>query len=284
LHHPIAMLSHMLTLALISVPAPPECPWTYGMIEPLMPGGVTVPTNGSFWLRSYSEVDDFAITDQTTSSTIAFDLLETDLIATGGRLIELRPRELLRPNAEYQLIAGPFGYQTQIRTSSESDTAPPAVPIVTGTRPISSPYDVCQTAGIIIDIADPGEPLIYLIDDPNGTTLELAQGMYFGGIRVLPTDPNESVRFDVVALDYAGNRSDSTPPIDATAGALPQVQGKDPRDPFYAGGNREPGCDCTTSSRTNASWLALLVVLRLVRRRVPRNDSRSSGAKIPTQA
>ncbi len=258
------MLSHTLTLALISVAAPPDCPWTFGgMIEPLMQSGVTVPINSSFWLRSYSDGGDFTITDQTTSATVAFDLLETDLTATGGRLIELRPRELLRPNAEYQF--GPSGYQTLIRTSSETDTTPPAIPIVTGTRPISSPYEICQTAGIIIDIADPGEPLIYLIDDPNGDTLELAQGMYFGGVRGLPTDANASIRFDVVAIDYAGNRSDATQPIDATAGPVPQLQGKDPRDPFF-GGNGS-GCDCTTTSGSNASWLALLVVLQFVWRR-----------------
>ena len=117
------MLSFALTSALISVAAPPECPWTFGwMVESLMLNGGTVPINSSFWLRSYSAGDDFTITDQTTSSTIAFDLLETDLIATGGRLIELRPRQLLRPNAEYQLNAGPSGYLTLIRTSSETDT------------------------------------------------------------------------------------------------------------------------------------------------------------------
>ena len=262
------MLSSSLTLALISVAAPPECPWVFGgMVESMMPNGVTVPINASFWLRSYSEADDFTITDQSTSSTIAFDLLETDLIATGGRLIELRPRELLRPNAEYQLISGQFGYQTLIRTSSETDTTPPAAPIVTGTRPISSPYDICQTAGIIIDIAQPDEPLIHLIEDANGSALELAEWMYFGAVRALPTQPNESIRFVVVAIDFAGNRSDATQPIDATAGPLPQVQGKDPRDPFYTGGNRDPGCDCTTARSPNASWLALLLMLQLVRRR-----------------
>ena len=100
-----------MTDGLISVPigvaAPPECPWLFGGSVDVLVPSVPIPQNASFWIRDYRpEPTTYAVIDQTTGSTIAIDQLEIDLTATGGRLIQLRPRLPLAPLRTYEIDLG----------------------------------------------------------------------------------------------------------------------------------------------------------------------------------
>jgi hypothetical protein len=251
----------------IGVPAPPQCPWQFSDYpQAILPYGSTIPRNASFWIREYGSAYDLTVVDKSTSSSIAVDEIAIQLTSTLGRFIELRPRALLKANTEYELQFGVQGLAGSVTTTSTTDEAAPAIPTVTAARAINSPYEVCETAGLVIDVADPGEPVIHLITAPDGSLYEL--GSNFAGLnpnRVVPTEPNASIDFQVIAMDLAGNRSDATPSSSAMAGETPIVTGRGPfidQQPDQDAG----GCRCVASDAGASAWL-LLALVALCRRR-----------------
>jgi hypothetical protein len=242
--------------------APPQCPWQLSDYpQAILPYGSTIPRNASFWVREYGAAYDLTVIDKSTSSSIALDSTAIELTSTGGRLIELRPRALLKADTEYELQFGVAGLGGSVTTTSTTDEASPAVPDVMEARPISSPYEVCETAGIVIDVVHPGEDVIHLIAAPDGSLYEL--GSSFAALnpnRVVPTEPNASIDFRVIVLDLAGNRSDATPAATAMAGEIAFIDQDLDQD---AG-----GCRCVAREAGASAWLLLaLITLRRGRAR-----------------
>jgi hypothetical protein len=232
----------------------PTCPWSLGAVELLLADGFPIPLNASFWVRAYQEAE---LTLYTGGSSIAVDRIELDLTATRGKLIELRPRELLQPDTTYVLRVMPGDFDALFRTGTELDTLPPATPRVTRNAPITNAFEICQTAGVIVEVEDPRMPVIHLLEAPEDGSLFEAYAQSHA--LAIPSAANTPIRFRVVAIDVAGNRSNPTDDFDLTSGAVPQVTGGVFFDGVEDGGPF--GCTCALSGGWAESRLVLALVL-----------------------
>lgn len=253
-----------LVLALMSVPAPRECPWTTGEFRLLLPNGGTIPRNASFWVHTYDDGE--YVVEEASSASVAVDRVELELTSTGGKLIELRPRALLASDAEYVFRPTWQLQGEMVTTTSTTDETPPSMPVVQSIQPIASAYDVCQTAGFVIYLEVPGEAVINLVEAvSDGSIIEAASGV---DRIVIPAEPNATITFRLRAMDLAGNLSEATAPMTTVAGDVPGLNAGKARDPDFAGDGGPFGCACQQASERSLGWLlALLSLLSLARLR-----------------
>lgn len=264
------MLEGLVLHSLIAgsgTPLAPECPWDIGAVRWLQPVERVNPSNASFWIVDYAGDAAPSIVDETTSSSVAVDEIVVELMSTGGRLIQLRPRAVLRPGVSYSVHAaadflGRIGPSIlgRIGTSTVVDDTAPAVPNVTGAGAFTGSYDGgCRASGVTVGISPPDTSILYVYEDPaTGAALEVGFGhpRVFGGF--IPAPTGELVRLRVVAIDFAGNRSPPSRALEARAGAMVST----------IGGRQVPHEGCETAGSTPIGGLAVLAVLALARRRV----------------
>ncbi len=173
----LALMLLIVPAEAYAVPAPPQCPWMFGFVDPLQPiTGDGLAPNSSIWLRDYGS-HTFAVFDADRDVEVESEETRTLLTATQGALVQLRPLAGFRTGARYEVRSdavnpGPLVVDTA------TDTEAPAPPVVTATRNITSPYDLCATAGIIFEVTPPDEPVIELLEDASsGALLENRRGL-----------------------------------------------------------------------------------------------------------
>src|SRR5688572_9696791 len=217
------MLSLLIALYAQSeaiVRAPAECPWELEAPEVLVSNSEAFPRNGSFWVKTYGEVE-LAI-ETIHGSSVAADRIEIPFTSNGGRLVELRPSARLAPETPYQLRVGDMA-SIAVRTTPFADEIAPRAPQVQRSFPITSPFEICSTDGILTVLFTESEPLIFLFEDPADGSLYEAYTAFHQ--MAIPTEANQTIDFRVVAIDLAGNRSDATETFTRTAGDVRQEIG-----------------------------------------------------------
>jgi hypothetical protein len=247
------MLTLFLALASLG-PIPRVCPWAETTSERLLPNyQLVIPRNASIWVREYGHPTD----PITFSPTVEADLIATDLSASGGRLLELRPRELLPPTTNYRYIG---------TTSTTTDDTPPATPVIRARGAITSPAAACSTAGIFLEFEESSDAVFYAIEGADdGSLIELGRR---SEMNLVPTEPFATLRFQVVAIDVAGNRSPPTKVIEERAAGISP-------EPVYSFNDDDGGCSCVSNGPINQSFALALAftwvrALRPERRRTRR--------------
>jgi hypothetical protein len=251
---------------LIALPRPPtvDCPWTLGTSEVLTVGATLIPRNASFWIHTYGR-DDHAVED--TFGTLSVERVTTELTASGGRLIELRPSELLLANRSYLVRPPDDLYGVRFTTTATIDETAPDTPIILHAGPIISAYEVCETAGIVLNFRAPAEFVIHVVEDVSGGGV-LEVGVGFDRVAI-PTEPGATQMLRVFAMDLAGNRSAPTEPMLVTAGRMPASVDARP-------GDASSGCAAGGGDSAGSAWLALVLLPFLLRVRPNRHSHRSS--------
>ena len=205
----------LLLLLLPAISRPPlACPWEKSELEVLVPE-TGLPTNGRIFIRDYGIADVSGLSMKTGGSTIAIDVIETELVLSSGRLFEIVPRADLEPNTTYE-VRYTTAVLAEVTTTLGRDEEPPDAPVVRGITPNT---DFCNEAGVVVVLESTTEWVLQLYErEDKLLELHLDEKTRYG---FLPLPPYATINFSITHVDLAGNRSDTIGPLQTTSGAIP---------------------------------------------------------------